>query len=121
MVKDYQPLPKIYCYPAQLNQVWMNLLCNAIDAVLDPGLGDDSYNSRPRITIRTSVLKGDRILVAIHDNGRGIRPELQEKNLRSLLYHETRRNRDRVGPVHLLPNSTNPRWQDSHCVSGVPT
>ncbi|MCC5898787.1 MAG: PAS domain-containing sensor histidine kinase [Phormidium sp. GEM2.Bin31] len=79
LVKEYQPLPKIYCYPAQLNQVWMNLLCNAIDAVLDPALRDDGSNSQPRITIRTKPLKGDRVLVTIHDNGRGIKPELQEK------------------------------------------
>ncbi len=79
LVKEYQPLPKIYCYPAQLNQVWMNLLCNAIDAVLDPGLGEDGFDSQPRITIRTKALEGDRVLVAIHDNGRGIKPELQEK------------------------------------------
>ena len=80
LVKQYQPLPKIYGYPAQLNQVWMNLLCNAIDAVLDPALQDRTPDeSRPQIIIRTKPLNGDRILVAIRDNGRGIDPSLQAK------------------------------------------
>ncbi|KPQ39880.1 MAG: Histidine kinase-, DNA gyrase B-, and HSP90-like ATPase [Phormidium sp. OSCR] len=80
LIKQYEPLPKIYGYPAQLNQVWMNLLCNAIDAALDPGLRDGSRDeAKPQIVVRTKVLKGDRILVAIRDNGRGIEPGLQAK------------------------------------------
>ncbi len=80
LVKQYQPLPKIYGYPAQLNQVWMNLLCNAIDAVLEPALQERTRDqSRPQIIIRTKPLNGDRILVSIRDNGRGIDPSLQAK------------------------------------------
>jgi len=35
VIKNYGKLPKVECYPAQLNQVFMNLLSNAIDAVED--------------------------------------------------------------------------------------
>lgn len=76
IVKEYRLLPPIYCYPAQLNQVWMNLLCNAIDAVSDPALQEERT---PRITVTTEVLEKDRILVKIIDNGRGIPAKIREK------------------------------------------
>ncbi len=61
--KDYGSLPKVYCYPGQLNQVFMGLLTNAIEA-----LGNSSH---PTITISTMV-KGNDLSVSITDNGIGM-------------------------------------------------
>jgi light-regulated signal transduction histidine kinase (bacteriophytochrome) len=75
IVKAYGNLPEVECYPSQLNQVFMNLLSNAID-------GLDSYPNHPgqkTILIRTEALGGDRILISIADNGVGIHSTLQDK------------------------------------------
>ncbi|BAZ47628.1 hypothetical protein NIES4103_02300 [Nostoc sp. NIES-4103] len=59
-------LPRIYAYGSQLNQVWTNLIDNAIDALKQHG----------QIWIRTSR-ENDSVLVEIADNGPGIAPEIQ--------------------------------------------
>ncbi len=59
---------QIECYPGQLNQVFMNLLNNAIDAIDNKG----------EISITTKKLK-DKIKISIKDNGMGIKPEIQKK------------------------------------------
>jgi signal transduction histidine kinase len=69
--RDYVELPKIECYAGQLNQVLLNLLSNAIDAV--------ETTAAPRITIRTYVVDQEWIGIAIADNGTGIDPEIQPK------------------------------------------
>ncbi|PZM84559.1 MAG: hypothetical protein DKT66_07965 [Candidatus Melainabacteria bacterium] len=67
---DFAELPPILCYPGQLNQVWMNLLSNAAEAVL----GTPS----PLVTVKT-VKEGEQVKVTISDNGSGIPPEVQSK------------------------------------------
>ncbi|MCX8087580.1 MAG: PAS domain S-box protein [Rhodocyclaceae bacterium] len=62
--KEYGDLPPIWCVPAQLNQVFMNILVNAAHAIPDKG----------EITIRTGR-RGDEVFVAISDTGTGIAPE----------------------------------------------
>jgi signal transduction histidine kinase len=64
LVRDYQPMPQIECYPSRLNQVFMNLLVNACHAISGHGT----------ITIRTRQEAG-LVRVGIHDTGSGIRPE----------------------------------------------
>jgi signal transduction histidine kinase len=70
IVREYdRTLPRITAYPGELNQVWTNLIDNAIDALGGP-------SGRGRITIRTS-LDGDHVLVQVIDNGPGIPRPLQ--------------------------------------------
>ena len=74
IIKAYGDLPEVQCYPGQLNQVLMNLLANAVDA-LDEASKKHSYaeieaNSN-RITIQTSQ-DCDRTIVRIRDNGTGM-------------------------------------------------
>jgi signal transduction histidine kinase len=65
--RNYHPqLPCIEAYSSELNQVWTNLIDNAIDAVDKGG----------QIRLHT-LLEGDRLLVEIADNGTGIPPEIQ--------------------------------------------
>jgi two-component system NtrC family sensor kinase len=63
--KDYAGLPDIECIPAQLNQVFMNLLINAAQAIPEHG----------KITLRTRH-EGETVCVEISDSGQGIAPEI---------------------------------------------
>ncbi|MGB3510544.1 MAG: AAA family ATPase [Microcoleaceae cyanobacterium] len=76
VVKNYSKLPKIECYAGQLNQVFMNIISNAIDALeLDINNSKDS----PKITI-TTKLKSDKIvLISIADNGCGMSESVQKQ------------------------------------------
>jgi len=78
VIKNYGELPEIECYPAQLNQVFMNILVNAIDALEESV--DNSHKSKiPQILIQTQKLDNSQILVRICDNGPGISPAIQSK------------------------------------------
>lgn len=86
VIKDYTPLPKVTCYASQLNQVFMNVLSNAIDAL--------AHQPPPRlITIRTHTSQegrvkkkkeedrflSDSVVIQIADNGCGIKEEILDK------------------------------------------
>ena len=75
MIKDYGDLPLVECYAGQLNQVFMNILANAID-VLE---SDDSNNKPGQIEIRTEVVKQNYVTVRISDNGPGIASEVRKR------------------------------------------
>jgi histidine kinase len=64
VIKNYSPLPEIKCYAAELNQVFLNLMTNAIDAL--------SNRFDPTIRIQTSVTVEQEIRIVIEDNGEGI-------------------------------------------------
>ena len=70
VIKNYGSLPLVDCYPAQLNQVFMNVIGNAIDALLDMKKGDQGY--APKIWISTEVAADNTVTVKIRDNGPGI-------------------------------------------------
>ena len=68
VIKEYGGIPEIECVPSQLNQVFMNLLMNAVQAIEDHG----------RITIRTGQ-DGENVWVEVEDTGKGIKPENLER------------------------------------------
>lgn len=69
VVQDFDPdLPRIMGRGADLNQVWTNLIVNAVDALKDAG------TARPMITLRTRRVE-DHVVVEVEDNGPGIPPE----------------------------------------------
>jgi signal transduction histidine kinase len=69
MAKEYdRNLPDIPAYPAELNQVWTNMIDNAVGAMPDGGT----------LTVRTSIA-GDHVAVEIIDTGSGVPGELQER------------------------------------------
>jgi signal transduction histidine kinase len=74
VIKQYGDLPLVDCYPAQLNQVFMNILTNALDELLD-----DNKLSRKQILIQTKLSMYNQIEVRIRDNGSGIAPEIKDK------------------------------------------
>jgi len=77
VIKQYGDLALVYCYPAQLNQVFMNILANAIDALHE--VKKAAPNFSPQIRIQTEQVDAGTIRVAIQDNGLGISPEIKAK------------------------------------------
>jgi two-component system, NtrC family, sensor kinase len=72
LVKQYGPLPVVDCLAGQMNQVFMNVLGNAIDA-LETHYADGPPSAiPPTITITTAVLDPERVVIRIADNGPGI-------------------------------------------------
>jgi signal transduction histidine kinase len=72
--KTYGTVPPIFCYPDELNQVWSNLICNAIQAM--------DYRGTLAIAVskqRKQVGQEEQILVEITDSGAGVPVELQTK------------------------------------------
>jgi two-component system, NtrC family, sensor kinase len=72
VVKNYAQLPLVDCYPSQLNQVLMNILANALDALEE--------HPQPQITITTET-QLDQVIIRIADNGPGIPLEIQPQIL----------------------------------------
>jgi two-component system NtrC family sensor kinase len=82
VVRRYGALPPVECYAGPLNQVFMNLLANAIDALDDgppPSWSGPELEWQPRIEVATEALGGDRVRVSVTDNGPGIAPAQQSK------------------------------------------
>ena len=82
VVKDYDRLPPVECYAGQLNQVFMNVLTNAIDALEESFAGrtfQDIQANPGRLTIRTSAIGKQWVQIAIADNGPGIPPAIQQQ------------------------------------------
>ncbi|MEG5036565.1 PAS domain-containing protein [Microcoleus sp. AT3-D2] len=77
VIKNYGNLPKVECYPAQLNQVFMNLLVNAIDAVEESSANRTCQVNQIRIV--TEVSSENQVCVRISDSGPGIHPEVQSR------------------------------------------
>jgi signal transduction histidine kinase len=70
VIKQYGKLPGVECSPAQLNQVFMNVIGNAIDALEEVKKGDKGYS--PTIWISTEFTADNTVTVKIRDNGPGI-------------------------------------------------
>lgn len=83
IIKEYGKLPKVECYAAQLNQVFLNILSNAIDAL------EEKFNHKeiihlennilPTIRIITVISPENHLLIMIADNGMGIPEEIQAR------------------------------------------
>ncbi len=87
VVKDYDLLPEIDCFPGQLNQVFMNILANAIDA-LNEASQESTFakikENPNRITVRTKLVES-QVKIEIADNGPGI-PESVKARIFDHLY-----------------------------------
>ncbi|PZO54769.1 MAG: hypothetical protein DCF15_11410 [Phormidesmis priestleyi] len=78
VVRDFNKLPLIECYAGQLNQVFMNILANAIDALETDFKDSFSSSKTPQIKLRTET-RPDSVLISISDNGTGIPPEIKNR------------------------------------------
>ncbi len=74
VIYDYGDLPKIECYAGKLNQVFLNILNNALNAIkMKPEQGNES------ITITTRQLPGQQVSISIKDSGIGMTDKVKEK------------------------------------------
>lgn len=91
VIQEYGNLPKIECYPGQLNQVFMNILSNAIDALEEShkyqlvSNRQESHsilttdNEAPTIRIRTELGNNGKVGIRIADNGSGITEKVRQR------------------------------------------
>ena len=89
IIKDYGQLPLVECYPGYLNQVFMNLLSNAIDAVesaVKDGKKDLKHDPPSALTreggkiwVSTNVIDDKTVQIAIADNGLGMSEDVQSR------------------------------------------
>lgn len=70
IIKDFAELPLVHAYGSELNQVWTNLIANAIDAVSEEGT----------ITLRTRQdTPSNAVVIDVVDNGSGIPADIQNR------------------------------------------
>src|SRR6478672_3719634 len=79
IVKEYGELPQVECYAGQMNQVFMNIISNGIDALQESMDQRQETGQTPTITIRTQALENNRVAICIKDNGPGIPENVKAK------------------------------------------
>lgn len=88
VVKEYSNIPLVECYSGQMNQVFMNLLANAIDALEEDSANRSSQEiekSSKTIWITTEKVANNQVAIRIRDNGPGIPEAMQARLFESFL------------------------------------
>ncbi|WGV27668.1 trifunctional serine/threonine-protein kinase/ATP-binding protein/sensor histidine kinase [Halotia branconii] len=78
IIKEYGKLSEVTCYASQLNQVFMNILSNAIDA-LEESVVNANMTAKPQIRICTELVNPHIVRIKIADNGSGMKEAVRQK------------------------------------------
>jgi len=82
VIRDYGNIPLIECYPGQINQAFMNILANAIDALEEANVKrtyQELKENPNQINIRTAMIDSKWVKIAISDNGTGMSESVQKR------------------------------------------
>ncbi|MEH1826865.1 MAG: AAA family ATPase [Nostoc sp.] len=81
IVTEYDNLQPIECFPGQLNQVFMNILANAIDALDESSIGRDfeHFKLNPHKIIVRAIIENHTLKISIADNGIGINEDVKAR------------------------------------------
>ncbi|MDZ7962670.1 MAG: response regulator [Aulosira sp. DedQUE10] len=79
VIKYYGLLPEVNCYPGQINQVFMNILANAIEALDEAMMLGKMSDPIPQIQIATEMDSQQCVIIRIADNGIGIPESIQQR------------------------------------------
>ncbi|MDZ7956601.1 MAG: ATP-binding sensor histidine kinase [Aulosira sp. DedQUE10] len=81
VIKNYGDLPQVACYPGQLNQVFMNLLANAIDALEESNEGKNYafLEQNPNVITISTTANDQQVKICIADNGLGMSKSIKQK------------------------------------------
>ncbi|AFZ24684.1 PAS domain S-box [Cylindrospermum stagnale PCC 7417] len=79
VIKEYSNLPLVECYAGQLNQVLMNILVNAIDALEESFVSKQLSTNKPQIIISTELTADNQVIIRIADNGSGMTTTVQQR------------------------------------------
>jgi len=75
VIKEYGKLPDVTCYASEMNQVFLSIISNSLDALKEVS----KTNKNPLIKIQTKVIKKEWVRIAIADNGCGIPAHIQKR------------------------------------------
>lgn len=75
--RQYEPIPLVHCYASQINQVFMNILSNAVQAI--DGAGHIWISTTPLMNYKGATDKRGWVQVSIQDSGKGMSPQTLEK------------------------------------------
>ncbi|MDY6806615.1 MAG: AAA family ATPase [Cyanobacteriota bacterium] len=79
VVKEYGNLPPVNCYASEINQVFLNIISNAIYALDEAWKSGEKSEASPVITVRTQRSEDQSVIISIADNGMGISKEVRKK------------------------------------------
>ncbi|MEH2198170.1 hybrid sensor histidine kinase/response regulator [Nostoc sp.] len=82
VIKEYGQIPLVECFAGQLNQVFINILANAIEALEESNIGRsfEEIQTNPNwITISTQASDSKQVIISIKDNGLGMSEEIKQK------------------------------------------
>ncbi len=83
VTKEYGDLPLVECYAGQLNQVFMNIISNAVDAIKTDSswveISNQNPDIKPHIQIRTTIDNSNDVGIEITDNGPGMTTEVRKR------------------------------------------
>jgi len=81
VIQEYDDIPLVQCYAGKMNQVFMNIMSNAIDSIegLFSNYNREFILTQPQINIKTELTTDRKVIIRIIDNGNGISENIKDQ------------------------------------------